>query len=97
MDLDHISALTYNWRGCFPPAQVRSHGAQCISECYVGPAPSMGLSEMQQMENESIPTDTSGVCTYLTVYFYLVNFLRLYENRSWYKPNAINNLDDYVY
>ncbi|PWY96296.1 hypothetical protein BO94DRAFT_591969 [Aspergillus sclerotioniger CBS 115572] len=53
--------------------------------------------EIQQMENENIPT---GIClnyTYTTVDSYLMDLLTLHDNRFRYQPNAVQNLGDCVY
>ena len=53
--------------------------------------------EIQQLENESIPTDIPRDLTYSTVDSYIVDILGFHDNRFRYQPNAVNNLGDCGY
>jgi hypothetical protein len=53
--------------------------------------------EIQQLENEKIPTEIHRNYTYSTVDSYVVDILRFHDNRFRYQPNAVNNLGDCAY
>lgn len=53
--------------------------------------------EIQDLENDSIPTDMSRSYTYSTVESYVVDLLRLHHSRLRNQPNAINGMSDYIY
>lgn len=53
--------------------------------------------EIQDLENDYIPTDMPRDYTYSTVESYIVDLLRLHNNRLRYQANAINNTSDYIY
>ncbi|KAJ0417842.1 hypothetical protein BJY00DRAFT_288788 [Aspergillus carlsbadensis] len=50
--------------------------------------------EIQQLENEEIPTGIDRDYTYSTVDSYLADVLTFHDNRFRYQPNAINNTGD---
>ncbi|OJD15684.1 hypothetical protein AJ78_04060 [Emergomyces pasteurianus Ep9510] len=50
---------------------------------------------MQEFENERIPTDMPRDYTYSTVESYVLDTLRLHDNRILHQPNAINDATDY--
>lgn len=50
--------------------------------------------ELQQMENENIPTDIARDYTYSTVDSYIVDLLGVHDNRFRHQPNAVNDLGD---
>ncbi|KAJ5088348.1 hypothetical protein N7456_011964 [Penicillium angulare] len=50
--------------------------------------------EMQQLENEGIPTDIPREYTYSTVDSYVTDILGAHDNRFRYQPNAVNNRGD---
>lgn len=52
--------------------------------------------QMQELENQNIPTDMPRNYTYTTVDSYVLDVLRLHDNRLLHQPNAINHLSDYV-
>lgn len=52
--------------------------------------------EVQALENDHIPTDIPRSYTYSTVDSYIVDLLRLHNNRLRHQANAINNLSDYI-
>ncbi|QVM06086.1 hypothetical protein D8B26_000799 [Coccidioides posadasii str. Silveira] len=51
--------------------------------------------EIQALENENIPTDMPRNYTYATVDSYILDVLRIHDNRLLHQPNGINNLGDY--
>ncbi|KMU86677.1 hypothetical protein CIHG_04466 [Coccidioides immitis H538.4] len=51
--------------------------------------------EIQALENENIPTDMPRNYTYSTVDSYILDVLRIHDNRLLHQPNGINNLGDY--
>lgn len=53
--------------------------------------------EIQQLENEKIPTGISRDYTYSTVDSYVTDVLTLHDNRFRYQPNAVNNIGDCVF
>ncbi|RDW81330.1 uncharacterized protein DSM5745_04887 [Aspergillus mulundensis] len=53
--------------------------------------------EIQQLENEHIPTGIHRDYTYSTVDSYLADVLTFHDNRFQYQPNAVNNLGDCVF
>ncbi|KAJ5142417.1 hypothetical protein N7476_003719 [Penicillium atrosanguineum] len=53
--------------------------------------------EIQDLENDCIPTDMSRWYTYSTVESYIVDLLRLHYNRLRNQENAINSTSDYIY
>lgn len=53
--------------------------------------------EIQQLENEEIPTGIHRDYTYSTVDSYVADVLTLHDNRFLHQPNAINNLGDCVF
>ncbi|KAL4886507.1 hypothetical protein BJY04DRAFT_228365 [Aspergillus karnatakaensis] len=53
--------------------------------------------EIQQLENELIPTGMHRDYTYSTVESYLADILTFHDNRVQYQPNAINDLGDGVF
>lgn len=53
--------------------------------------------EIQDLENDSIPTDMARCHTYSTVESYIVDLLRLHSSRLRNQANAINNMSDYIY
>ncbi|PYI01892.1 hypothetical protein BO78DRAFT_423018 [Aspergillus sclerotiicarbonarius CBS 121057] len=53
--------------------------------------------EIQQLENEHIPTDMHHDYTYSTVDSYVADVLTFHDNRFRYQPNAVNNLGDCVF
>lgn len=53
--------------------------------------------EIQDLENDHIPTDMPRYHTYSTVESYIVDLVRLHSNRLRHQANAINNLSDYIY
>ncbi|KAL4948359.1 hypothetical protein BDW69DRAFT_94574 [Aspergillus filifer] len=53
--------------------------------------------EIQDLENEKIPTSIPRGCTYSTVDSYATAMLHMHDSRLRYQPNAINNLGDYLY
>ena len=53
--------------------------------------------EIQQLENERIPTDMPRDFTYSTVDSYIVDVLGYHDNRFQYQPNAINDIGDCAY
>ncbi|KAJ6008457.1 hypothetical protein N7540_012433 [Penicillium herquei] len=52
--------------------------------------------EIQALENDHIPTDMPRDYTYSTVESYIVDLLRMHNNRVRHQPNEINNLSDYI-
>lgn len=50
--------------------------------------------EIQQLENENIPTEISRDYTYSTADSYIADILGFHDNRFRYQPNAVNNLGD---
>lgn len=53
--------------------------------------------EIQDLENEEIPTDMPRNYTYSTVDSYVTDLLRIHDSRIRYQPNAINDTGDYIY
>ncbi|KZF22308.1 hypothetical protein L228DRAFT_239293 [Xylona heveae TC161] len=53
--------------------------------------------ELQQLENENIPTDIGRDYTYSTVDSYVVDLLGVHDNRFRYQPNAVNDLGDCIH
>ncbi|KAL4779890.1 hypothetical protein BJX76DRAFT_364824 [Aspergillus varians] len=53
--------------------------------------------EIQQLENEHIPTSIHRGYTYSTVNSYVADVLTFHDNRFRYQPNAVNNLGDCVF
>lgn len=53
--------------------------------------------EIQDLENDCIPTDMARCNTYSTVESYIVDLLRLHNSRLRHQANAINNTSDYIY
>ncbi|BDD60167.1 hypothetical protein MAP00_005321 [Monascus purpureus] len=53
--------------------------------------------ELQELENEEIPTDISRDYTYSTVDSYAMDMLGIHNNRIRYQPNAINHVADGAY
>lgn len=53
--------------------------------------------EIQQLENEGIPTDMPRDFTYSTVDSYIIDILGLHDNRFRYQPNAVNDVGDCAY
>lgn len=49
------------------------------------------------MENEEIPTDIPRDCTYNTVDAYVTDILGMHDSRIQHQPNAINDVNDYIY
>lgn len=52
--------------------------------------------EIQALENDHIATDMPRDFTYSTVDSYIVDLLRMHNNRLRYQQNAINNISDYL-
>ncbi|KAJ5720468.1 uncharacterized protein N7483_008402 [Penicillium malachiteum] len=52
--------------------------------------------EIQALENDHIPTDMLRDYTYSTVESYIVDLLRMHNNRVRHQRNAINHLIDYI-
>ncbi|KAE8153631.1 hypothetical protein BDV25DRAFT_22006, partial [Aspergillus avenaceus] len=53
--------------------------------------------EIQQLENEQIPTGIHRNYTYSTVDSYIADILTFHDNRFRHQPNAVNNLGDCVF
>lgn len=53
--------------------------------------------EIQQLENENIPTDIRRDYTYSTADSYVTDILGFHDNRFRYQPNSVNNLGDCAY
>ncbi|KAI9038762.1 uncharacterized protein KD926_010497 [Aspergillus affinis] len=53
--------------------------------------------ELQQLENEEVPTEIPRNYTYSTVDSYIIDVLGFHDNRFRYQPNAVNNLGDCAY
>lgn len=53
--------------------------------------------EIQELENEGIPTSIPRNYTYSTVESYVADILRMHDNRLRYQPNAINDTGDCIY
>jgi hypothetical protein len=53
--------------------------------------------ELQQLENENIPTYLPRDSTYSSVESYVVDILGIHDSRLRHQPNAINNVQDCVY
>ncbi|KAE8355183.1 hypothetical protein BDV28DRAFT_129457 [Aspergillus coremiiformis] len=53
--------------------------------------------EIQQLENEQIPTGIQREYTYSTVDSYVADILTMHDNRFRHQPNAVNNLGDCVF
>ncbi|GKZ36754.1 hypothetical protein AbraIFM66950_007951 [Aspergillus brasiliensis] len=54
-------------------------------------------SEIQQLENEHIPTGIHRDYTYSTVDSYVSDVLTFHDNRFRFQPNAVNDLGDSVF
>lgn len=50
--------------------------------------------ELQDLENQKIPTDVPRDCTYSTVDSYVVDLLGTHDNRLRHQPNAVNDVTD---
>jgi hypothetical protein len=53
--------------------------------------------EIQDLENEEIPTNIPRDYTYSTVDSYVTDILRIHDSRLRHQPNAINDTGDYIY
>ncbi|KKK17786.1 hypothetical protein P175DRAFT_0528544 [Aspergillus ochraceoroseus IBT 24754] len=53
--------------------------------------------EIENLENEKIPTDIPCCYTYSTVDSYVADMLRVHDSRLRHQPNAVNNLQDCAY
>lgn len=53
--------------------------------------------EIQQLENENIPTNISRDQTYCSADSYIIDLLSIHDSRFKYQPNAVNDLGDCVY
>lgn len=53
--------------------------------------------EIQDLENEQIPTNMPRDYTYSTIQSYVMDTLHAHNNRLIHQPNAINDTGDYVY
>lgn len=53
--------------------------------------------EVQDLENEKIPTNISRDYTYTTVDSYVTDILRIHDSRLRHQPNAVNDTGDYIY
>ncbi|KAL2811735.1 hypothetical protein BDW59DRAFT_54160 [Aspergillus cavernicola] len=53
--------------------------------------------QIQQLENEQIPTGIHRDYTYSTVDSYVADMLTFHDNRFRYQPNAVKNLGDCVF
>lgn len=53
--------------------------------------------EIQDLENEEIPTNIPRDYTYSTVDSYIADILRIHDSRLRHQPNAINDTGDYIY
>lgn len=53
--------------------------------------------EIQELENEEIPTNIPRDCTYSTVNSYVMDIVGFHDSRVRHQPNAINDLGDYIY
>ncbi|KAJ5215219.1 uncharacterized protein N7498_001626 [Penicillium cinerascens] len=53
--------------------------------------------ELQELENEKIPTDLPRDYTYSTVESYVTDILGVHDNRLRNQPNAVNNIQDCGY
>ncbi|KAK1138536.1 hypothetical protein N8T08_002422 [Aspergillus melleus] len=53
--------------------------------------------ELQELENEEIPTGISRDYTYLSVESYMADILAVHDSRLRSQPNAVNNLQDCGY
>ncbi|GIK04890.1 hypothetical protein Aspvir_008988 [Aspergillus viridinutans] len=53
--------------------------------------------EIQELENEEIPTNIPRDYTYSTVDSYVTDILRIHDSRLRHQPNAINDTGDYIY
>ena len=53
--------------------------------------------EIQDLENEEIPTDMPRDYTYSTVDSYVMDILRMHDSRLRHQPNAIDDAADYIY
>lgn len=53
--------------------------------------------EIQDLENERIPTDIPRDYTYSTVDSYVADILQYHDSRIRHQPNAINDSGDYLY
>lgn len=53
--------------------------------------------ELQELENEKIPTDLPRDYTYSSVESYVTDILGIHDSRLRNQPNAVNNIQDCVY
>lgn len=53
--------------------------------------------EIQELENEGIPTGIQRDYTYSTAQSYAMDILRAHNSRLKHQPNVINDMDDYIY
>ncbi|KKK18500.1 hypothetical protein ARAM_007010 [Aspergillus rambellii] len=53
--------------------------------------------EIENLENEKIPTHIPCCYTYSTVDSYVADMLRVHDSRLRHQPNAVNNLQDCAY
>lgn len=53
--------------------------------------------ELQELENEGVPTNIPRDYTYSTVESYVSDILGVHDNRLRHQPNAVNNTADCVY
>lgn len=53
--------------------------------------------EIQDLENDHIPSGMPRGHTYSTVESYVVDLLRLHSSRLRHQANAVNNMSDYIY
>lgn len=53
--------------------------------------------EVQDPENEDIPTDIPRDYTYNTVDSYVTDVLGMHDSRIQHQPNAINDINDFIY
>ncbi|QKX62018.1 uncharacterized protein TRUGW13939_09174 [Talaromyces rugulosus] len=53
--------------------------------------------ELQELENEKIPTELSRDCTYSTVGSYVTDILGVHDSRLRNQPNSVNNVQDCGY
>lgn len=53
--------------------------------------------ELQELENENIPTYLPRDSTYTSVESYVVDILGVHDSRLRHQPNAVNNVQDCVY
>ncbi|KAJ6023805.1 hypothetical protein N7540_004602 [Penicillium herquei] len=53
--------------------------------------------EIQELENDSIPTDIPRDSTFSTIQSYVADILQMHDNRLRCQPNAVNDRDDSEY